>query len=98
MDPLLLAGIVRVALDQMREGSKIKLRTSPESEKGWLEFCSHHLQGRHVIEVVSDEQLKSHICILEAEAGTTEISLEGQLREIESGFFDHVRDTPAEAL
>ena len=34
MDPLLLAGIVRVALDQMREGSKIKLRTSPESEKG----------------------------------------------------------------
>ena len=88
MDPLLLAGVVRVALDQMQAGTRLVLRTSPSSARIWAEFCSQHLQKEHTIEVVPDSTLEGHRCILQAEVGSTEISLDAQLREIESGFFD----------
>jgi flagellar assembly protein FliH len=88
MDPLLLAGVVRVALDQMQAGTRLVLRTSPASARIWAEFCSQHLQKEHTIEVVPDSTLEGHRCILQAEVGSTEISLDAQLHEIESGFFD----------
>ncbi len=94
MDPLLLAGVVRVALDQMQAGTRLVLRTSPESAPRWAEFCAQQLAGEHSIsvEVVADSSLESQRCILEAEVGSTEISLDAQLHEIESGFFDLLRD------
>ncbi len=92
MDPLLLAGIVRVALDQMQEGTQVELRVSPDTAKSWSEFCSHHVQNGNAIAVVADETLKSNTCILQAEVGTTEISIDTQLQEIESGFFDRVHE------
>ncbi len=88
MDPLLLAGVVRVALDQMQAGTRLVLRTSPSAARTWAEFCSQHLQKEHNIEVVPDSTLEGHRCILQAEVGSTEISLDAQLGEIESGFFD----------
>lgn len=91
MDPLLLAGVVRVALDQMQAGSRLVLRTSPESARSWAEFCSQHLSKEHVIEVEPDASLAAHRCILQAEVGSTEIALDAQLQEIESGFFDLLR-------
>jgi flagellar assembly protein FliH len=97
MDPLLLAGVVRVALDQMQAGTRLVLRTSPESARTWAEFCSEHLQKEHTIDVVPDSNLKGHCCVLEAEMGSTEISLDSQLQEIESGFFDLLRSKTEEA-
>ena len=44
MDPLLLAGVVRVALDQMQAGTRSVLRTSPAQRAIWAEFCSQHLR------------------------------------------------------
>jgi flagellar assembly protein FliH len=88
MDPLLLAGVVHVALEQMQAGSKLVLRTSPDAAPTWIEFCAHQVTEDRAIEVVADGKLKDHECVLEAEAGSTEISLDAQLREIESGFFD----------
>lgn len=88
MDPLLLAGVVRVALDQMQAGTRLALRTSPSTARVWAEFCSQHLQKDHTIEVIPDSTLEGHRCILQAEVGSTEISLDAQLHEIESGFFD----------
>ena len=91
MDPLLLAGVVRVALDQMQAGTKLVLRTSPESARTWAEFCSRQLSDEHAIEVVPDSTLENHRCVLQAEFGSTEISLDSQLDEVESGFFDLLR-------
>jgi flagellar assembly protein FliH len=90
MDPLLLAGVVRVALDQMQAGTRVVLHTSPDSASNWAEFCSAHFEQSHAIEVVPDAKLKGHSCFLEADIGSTEISVETQLQEIESGFFDRV--------
>ena len=97
MDPLLLAGVVRVALDQMQAGTRLVLRTSPGSARTWAEFCSQHLGKEHVIEVEPDTSLAAHRCILQAEVGSTEISLDTQLQEIEGGFFDLLRGKVEEA-
>ncbi len=94
MDPLLLAGVVRVALDQMQAGSRVVLRSSPESADLWREFCEQHCQSNHAVEVVADSALEGHVCLLQAEVGTSEISLDSQLQEIESGFFDLLREPP----
>ena len=95
MDPLLLAGVVRVALDQMQAGTRLTLRTSAESAATWAEFCREHLTGEHSVEVVPDDGLKSHECVLQAEMGSTKISLDAQLQEIEGGFFDLLREQVA---
>lgn len=87
MDPLLLAGVVRVALEQVQAGTRLRLRAAPESQHIWSEFCAGQL-GEKNIEVVADDHLKGCECVLESELGSTQISLESQLREIESGFFD----------
>lgn len=94
VDPLLLAGVVRVALDQMQAGTRVVLRTSAESAELWRKFCEQHCQGKQAVEVVADDQLDSHRCLLQAEVGNSEISLDGQLHEIESGFFDLLRERP----
>src|SRR5271165_3896914 len=101
MDPLLLAGVVRVALDQMQAGSRVVLRTSPDSVELWREFCEQHSQGKQTVEVVADSALEQHRCVLQAEVGSSEISLDSQLQEIESGFFDLLREhlpTPPGAM
>jgi len=94
MDPLLLAGIVRVALDQMQAGTRVVLRTSADSAELWREFCQQHYRGKQAVEVVADDSLEAGRCLLEAEVGTSEISLDNQLQEIESGFFDLLRERP----
>jgi flagellar assembly protein FliH len=93
MDPLLLAGVVRVALDQMQAGSHVSLRTSAASASAWSAFCKEQYPKLE-LEVLPDAAIPGHRCLLQAEVGTTEISLEGQLREIESGFFDLLRANP----
>jgi len=94
MDPLLLAGVVRVALDQMQAGTQLVLRTSSEAAEAWRQFCAQQLGDKQTVEVVADSSLQGHACVLEAEVGSTEISLDSQLREIETGFFDLLRDRP----
>ncbi len=92
MDPLLLAGVVRVALDQMQAGTRVMLRTSAESADIWHTFCEQRYQGRRTVEVVVDPSLGGDRCVLQAETGSSEISLDNQLQEIESGFFDLLRE------
>lgn len=94
VDSLLLAGVVRVALDQMQSGTRVVLRASMDSADLWVEFCAQHCQGKQTVEVVADDGLEAHHCVLEAETGTSEISLDSQLQEIENGFFDLLRERP----
>jgi len=94
LDPLLLAGVVRVALDQMQAGTRLVLRTWPEGAEAWRSFCEANLGGERSVEVVPDSSLEAYRCVLEAEVGSVEISLERQLEEIESGFFDLLQHRP----
>jgi len=94
MDPMLLSGIVRVALDQMRDHSHVVLKAPPACVEQWRGFCAPASGGREQVEVVAEESLPAHALILEAEVGATQINLDSQLQEIESGFFDLLHQRP----
>ena len=98
VDPLLLAGIVRVGLDQMQQGSRVVVKTSARNAEAWRRCLAEEINEQHQLEVVADESLEDHRCILQSEVGSTEISLDGQLQEIERGFFDLLSDHPGTSL
>jgi flagellar assembly protein FliH len=94
MDPLLLAGMVHVALEKFDSGTKVRLRASPGEILIWQE---HFLQaaGAHLSpELIGDPTLAPGECALETEVGSTQVSLGSQLKEIEQGFFDLLQHRP----
>ena len=96
VDPLLLAGVVRVGLDNAAAGTNVRLRVHPSQVQIWKEFFlrQHDLQSPP--ELVGDPSLESGRCLLETELGSTDVTLESQLKEIEKGFFDLLAQRPKE--
>src|SRR5271170_1783661 len=86
MDPLLLAGMVRVALEKVDRSTHIRLRANPEDIHFWKEHFAEDTGGQAAPELVGDPQLKRGECALETEMGNTSISLDTHLKEIEQGF------------
>ncbi len=97
MDPLLLAGVVRVALDRMQDGTRVVLKTNPEHTDQWRHYLQASLPDSQQVEVVADTSLEKHACVLQTEVGSTEISVGQQLEEIELGFFDRLAKHSGEA-
>ena len=93
-DALLLAGAVRVALDQVQAGTRVRLRTADQNVAGWRSLLTTSCHHDCEVEVVGDPALSGSTCLLEAGSGTAEISLDGQLREIERGFLDLLTANP----
>jgi flagellar assembly protein FliH len=94
VDPLLLTGIMRVALEQIDAGSKIKLRANPVDIEVWRGYFTQAGENIPKPELTADPNLERYRCILETELGTTEIGLETQLKEIEQGFLDLLAQRP----
>lgn len=92
IDPLLLSGIVRVALEQIQAGSQVVLRCSPPEQTSWQKFLSALHESDREIALTPDEAVEPGRVVLETMAGKAEISLEEQLKEIESGFLDLLRN------
>ncbi|HEX4007607.1 MAG TPA: FliH/SctL family protein [Acidobacteriaceae bacterium] len=88
MDPLLLAGAVRVALGQLAESTEVRLRVPPEQLEMWVEML-RLMPGLPLRpEVVGDAGLGAAEAVLEAGLGTVDLGVRGQIAEIERGFFD----------
>ena len=98
MDPLLLTGIVRVALEKLESGTRVRLRAHPGDIRAWAEYFAMQaeMQGTPgtAPELIGDANLRRGECTLETEAGSTQVSLEGQLKEIEQGFADLLEQRP----
>lgn len=94
VDPMLLAGLVHVALDKMGQESHTRLRAHPSQIAAWREHFQRNLGNRIPPELIGDDSLAPTQCVLETELGSTEISLEGHLKEIEQGFFDLLAQRP----
>jgi len=82
IDPLLLTGTVRVALEKV------------EDAEMWREVLARGNAWPVQPEVVADARLKSGECLLNTELGTVELGVQAQLEEIEKGFFDLIRQRP----
>ncbi len=94
MDPLLLAGMVRVALEKVDAGSRVRLWAHPADIHYWNEHFAQPGSFQPSPELVGDPALRRGECSLETEVGSTQISLETQLKEIEQGFFDLLDQRP----
>jgi len=87
VDPMLLAALVRIAVERMREGSSVTIRVGPGKGESWKRYFAAIPSTAHV-EVTEDPQLTDQDCVLETELGSANFGLDSQLKEVERGFFD----------
>ena len=87
LDPLLLAGMVRVALDHIHEASKVTVRVHPAQASDFRIFFAQQIP-ENPPEVLEDPSLDLAGCVLETSLGKTEIGPEIQIKEIERGLLD----------
>jgi flagellar assembly protein FliH len=94
LDPLLLAGIVRVALEKIDGATGVVLRIHPQNAGGWRQYLTTHLDPADLPEIVEDPAQEPDCCALETSMGTAVVGLEVQLKEIEQGLMDLLAARP----
>lgn len=93
-DPLLLAGLVRVALEKMTEAQNVRMRVHPAQVAAWQDHFARQTELPVTPELSGDASLAADQCVLETQHETTELSLETQLKEIEQGLLDLLAQRP----
>jgi flagellar assembly protein FliH len=88
VDQDLLAGLVRYTLEKLRDGTKVKIKANAADLAGLQKV----LGGR--AEMVVDPECAPGTCVLVTEIGTTAISVDEQLKEIERGLADLLAQRP----
>ena len=96
VDPLLLAGVVRVALDQIESHTKVVVRVHPEQAGDARAYLQRTMDVESVPEVVEDPAVELDGCVLQTELGTAQLGIEAQLKEIEQGLSDLLAKRPRE--
>jgi len=93
LDPLLLSGVVRVALEKVADDSTVVLRVPANELEAW-QRCNLTGNGR-VPRLLGDEQMEPGECILDTAVGRVGLGIATQLQEIERSFFDLLHQRPA---
>lgn len=94
IDPLLLVGLVHVALEKLDGATRVRLRVNPEKMAVWEEHFREAKSGSPAVELVADASAPPDGCTLETDVGSTTIGIETHLKEIEQGFFDLLAQRP----
>jgi len=94
LDPLLLAGAVRVALGQLGETTGVRLRCPNDQVERWREQLREWPSLPFAPEVAGDAALGAGDCRIEAQIGSVDLGVRAQLEEIERGFFDLLDQRP----
>jgi flagellar assembly protein FliH len=93
VDPMLVAALVRVAVDKLHDGSSVSVRVSPAQAEKWTTYLANPLNGSSIA-VIEDTHLGPDDCILETDLGSANFSIDAQMKEIEQGFFDLLAQRP----
>jgi flagellar assembly protein FliH len=96
VDPLLLMGIVRVALERIEGATGVALLVHPQQAAEWRRYLAAHLEAGALPEIVEDPALGLQQCVLRTSMGTADLGLEPQLKEIEQGLMDLLAARPQE--
>ncbi len=94
VDPLLLAGIVRVALEKIDKASGVILRLHPQNAADWRSYLATQLDPADLPDIVEDKSQPLDGCLLETSMGVASFGLEVQLKEIEQGLMDLLAARP----
>jgi flagellar assembly protein FliH len=92
IDPRLLAGLIRYELDQLEAATSVRLLVSPDTLSGWSELLCTMPRP---VEPAADKALATSEARIETALGSTTVSFERELKEIERGFFDLLAHRPA---
>ncbi len=92
MDPILLAGAARVALEEVKDDRDAILRVAADDVGAWTATMARE---NRTVEVRVDPALGRGECILETANGSVELGVRAQLKEIEHGFFELLGRNPA---
>ena len=90
VDRMVVAGLVKVMVDKLQQGSRVVVRVRPEEVSSWRNYFRDNTS----LQVVEDPALEARDCVLETELGTTEMGLDAQLKELERGFADLLAQRP----
>lgn len=96
LDPALLRGLVRVALERAGMDTPATVRVSKDTLPAW----QNGLRQEHIpqVEIVADPHLGPGECILACGASTATFNVETQLKEIEQSFYDLMAARPGSPL
>jgi len=94
VDPMLVAALVRVALDKFHKNTRATVRVRPEEASSWRQYFAQHMEQSSLPEVIEDSAVQPHGCLLETDLGSTELGINTQLQEIENGLFDLLAQRP----
>jgi flagellar assembly protein FliH len=95
VDPLMLTGLVRVALEKMSASQNVRLRVNPSQLRAWQDYFLGHRDLPLAPECISDAALEVDQCRIETDHGVTDLYIEAQFKEIEQGLFDLLAQRPA---
>ena len=88
MDPLLLAGAVRVALGRLAESTEVRLKVPAAEQELWEEMLRLMPALPLRPQVVGDAQMQPTEAQMETSLGRVDLGVRAQIEEIERGFFD----------
>jgi|ERR1035438_987572 flagellar assembly protein FliH len=94
IDPNALAGIVRVTLEKLDSGTKVSLHVHPQEAAQWRHYFACQADNVPAPDVFEDAALVPGECRVETSVGSTEIGLQSQLKEIETGLLDLLAERP----
>lgn len=94
VDRMLVAALVKVAMEKLQHGTAATIRVRPEEVGDWNRYFEGSTSREIRLEVKADPSVEAHNCVLETELGSTELGLDAQLKEIEQGFFDLLAQRP----
>jgi len=94
IDPLLLTGMVRVAMEKLAASQTLRLRVHPDQIAAWHDYFARAHDLSKPPELAGDASLAYDQVRLESEMGVTDLSLDTQLKEIEQGLFDLIAQRP----
>ncbi len=94
VDPLLLMGVVRVALEKIEGATGVALLVHPQRAGEWRQYVASHMDPGDLPEIVEDPAMAPEQCRLRTSMGTTDLGLEIQLKEIEQGLMDLLAARP----
>lgn len=97
LDPHVLAGIVRVTLEKLDTGTKVNLHVHPQEAADWRHYFASQTEDVPAPEVHEDPAIAPGECRIETSLGSTEIGLQAQLKEIETGLLDLLAERPGAA-
>jgi flagellar assembly protein FliH len=94
VDPMLLMALVKLATENLKQGSKVQVNVRPEEVESWRRYFERDENGRVKIEMVEDSTLAPGDCVVHSEVGIAALGIDAQLKEIERGLFDLLAQRP----